>query len=325
MKLLTVSVAAYNVEKYLENTLNSLMVDNILAKSLEVIIVDDGSKDRTREIALRYCSLFPDTFKLISKNNGGYGSTINASLLVATGKYYKQLDGDDWFNNNNLKNFLVFLENTSADLIISPYTKCFESGEKETIDDCIYINDSSIHPISVLNQGNCIAMHELTIKTELLKKSGFHMTENCFYTDNEYTFFSLLEAKKFAKFGQEIYCYRLGLEGQSVSIGGANKHYKDTIRVAFSLYKKYTYCHNNEIEALLRKYLLAITNSVYTYHLVCNSDGAKNELACFDKALRHNYHEIYKLSNKIKKIRILRLSKFCLFSLIKKKVSSEWI
>lgn len=324
MKLLTVSIAAYNVEKYLENTLNSLVVDNDLSKSLEVIIVDDGSIDKTKEISSKFCSLYPDVFKLISKENGGYGSTINASLLIASGKFYKQLDGDDWFDNNNLREFLAFLNECSADLVVSPHVNCYESGRIEKKDDCTSIKDCGIHSISILDQCDCLPMHELTIKTELLRRIKFKITENCFYTDNEYTFFPLLEAKTVAKFCREVYCYRLGLDGQSVSVNGAKKHYRDTKKVAIALYDKYVSMSNVDVENLIRRKLIDITNAVYTYYLVCGSEDAKKELFCFDKLLRNEYPEIYRLSNKVDKIKLLRLSKFCLFSLVKKKVLVDW-
>ena len=99
-KNLTISIAAYNVENYLEKTLDSLIIDNL--DKLEVLIVNDGSKDNTKKIAQKYCKKYPNSIKLIDKENGGYGSTINAGIKEATGKYFKQLDGDDWYNTENL-------------------------------------------------------------------------------------------------------------------------------------------------------------------------------------------------------------------------------
>lgn len=94
-KILTVSVAAYNVEKTIARTLDSCCADGV-REQLEVIIVNDGSKDGTVDVVRSYCKRYPDTFKLIDKENGGYGSTLNCSIRAATGKYFKPLDGDDW-------------------------------------------------------------------------------------------------------------------------------------------------------------------------------------------------------------------------------------
>lgn len=68
-KILTVTVASYNVEKFLENTLDSFVDERVL-DDIEVLIVDDGSKDKTAEIGRKYEEKYPDTFRVISKENG---------------------------------------------------------------------------------------------------------------------------------------------------------------------------------------------------------------------------------------------------------------
>lgn len=91
MKLLTISIAAYNVEKYLEKALTSMVCSPTAMEKLEVIIEDDGSTDGTLSIAKKYEKLYPDVYRAIYKENGGYGSTINNSIVLAQGKYFKQL------------------------------------------------------------------------------------------------------------------------------------------------------------------------------------------------------------------------------------------
>ena len=93
-KLLTISIAAYNVEQYLKKCLDSFIEPSIMSQ-LEVLIVNDGSKDSTLEIAREYEKKYPDTFKAIDKPNGGHGSTINTAIENATGKYFKVIDSDD--------------------------------------------------------------------------------------------------------------------------------------------------------------------------------------------------------------------------------------
>ena len=79
MKTLTVSVAAYNVAAFLRDTLSSCAVPEVL-EDLEVLIVNDGSTDETVRIAEEFCSRYPGTFRLINKENGGYGSTVNTAV-----------------------------------------------------------------------------------------------------------------------------------------------------------------------------------------------------------------------------------------------------
>ena len=115
-KTLTISVAAYNMGEYLKDALDSLL-DATILPDIEVIVVDDGSTDDTADIAHQYESTFPETFRVISQQNGGYGSTINASLQQAHGKYFKQLDGDDFFITDNLQAYIGVLKHSTADIV----------------------------------------------------------------------------------------------------------------------------------------------------------------------------------------------------------------
>ena len=81
-KILTVSIAAYSVSKYLDEALEPF-TNSMYKDELEVLIVDDGSKDDTAEIAKRYEERYPNTFKLVKKKNGGWGSTLNKGIEMA--------------------------------------------------------------------------------------------------------------------------------------------------------------------------------------------------------------------------------------------------
>ena len=132
-KTLSISIAAYNVEEFLKNTLDSLVAPEIM-DDIEVLIIDDGSKDNTAAIGKEFVDKYPNSFKVISKPNGGYGSTINAAIDAATGQYFKTLDGDDWYDTENLVRFVKDLKNMSADLILTPFTMVYEgTGEKQVI------------------------------------------------------------------------------------------------------------------------------------------------------------------------------------------------
>ena len=96
-KVLTVTVPSYNVEEFLEECLDSFVCPEIM-DDIEVLIVNDGSTDSTAEIGRRYEEEWPGTFRLITKENGGHGSTINRGVEEASGEYFKVVDGDDWVN-----------------------------------------------------------------------------------------------------------------------------------------------------------------------------------------------------------------------------------
>ena len=128
-KVLTISIAAYNVGSYIRATLDSLIVSEVLDK-LEVFIIDDGGKDDTLAIAQEYADKYPDVFFPVHKENGGYGSTVMWSVEHASGKYFKLLDGDDWFTTENLAEYVKRMENSDADAFVSNTAKAVEGEEK---------------------------------------------------------------------------------------------------------------------------------------------------------------------------------------------------
>ena len=108
MKILSISIAAYNAEKWIERCLDSFCIPEIAA-DIEVIIVNDGSTDHTEQYAHKYVVLYPDIFRLINKKNGGHGSTINVGIKKACGKYFKIVDADDWVEKEGLiPDFITF-------------------------------------------------------------------------------------------------------------------------------------------------------------------------------------------------------------------------
>lgn len=224
MKVLTVSIAAYNAEKYITKALDSLS-SSIYFDKLEVIVVNDGSKDKTAEIVRKYVGKYPDSVVLVDKQNGGYGSTINSALKIASGKYFKLLDADDWYNTKELDKLIYYLFTATSDIVISNYSEYYENSSicinTEPL-DCIA---EQIFPIEDLTNYNLNPA--MTIRTDVIKRSSFKITEKCFYTDLEFCTKTVLCAKNFVYFPASVYVYRIGREGQSISIEGKTKHIAD--------------------------------------------------------------------------------------------------
>ena len=103
-------------------------VETLLAggEFVEIIIVDDGSKDRTAEIADRFAAEYPTRVKAIHQENGGHGEAVNTGLAYATGQYFKVVDSDDWVNEKAYAEILSFLETVVSedrelDMLISNF------------------------------------------------------------------------------------------------------------------------------------------------------------------------------------------------------------
>ena len=174
-----------------------------------------------------------------------------------------------------------------------------------------------------------VTMHELTIKTEILKNYNIKITEKCFYTDNEYVLYPIIYAKTISKFSDPIYCYRLGRCGQSVSMEGARKHYTDTQKVASNIFalisRNIKLLDTNKGKYFILIKLKNIADMVYTYYLIMDGkNNAKKDLIKFDKGLKKESLYIYSLSNKVKKIKILRMTFFSAYSLLAKRECLKW-
>ena len=122
-KLLTIVIPTYNMQDYLHRCLDSLVLkDEQLMSQLEVLVINDGSKDNSSAIGHEYETKFPNTFRVIDKENGNYGSCVNRGLKEATGKYIKVLDADDWFDTDEFVKYLAELLKVDADLVLTDYS-----------------------------------------------------------------------------------------------------------------------------------------------------------------------------------------------------------
>ena len=121
-KIISFIIPSYNVENCLPVCLDSFLIQESEGFSqLEVIVVDDGSRDRTAEIAGSYVKRFPSVYRLIQKENGGHGSAINAGSQAASGKYMKVVDADDWVVTENLGELVKRFSSCEADVVLTPF------------------------------------------------------------------------------------------------------------------------------------------------------------------------------------------------------------
>ena len=132
-KILSVTIPTYNVEKYLKQCLDSFIIPEII-DDMEILIVNDGSTDSSPIIAKEYTEKYPDTFKLINKENGGHGSTINTGIANATGKYFKVVDSDDWVDTKSMINLMATLKKDDCDLVYSNYYWVDNDTGKKTVE-----------------------------------------------------------------------------------------------------------------------------------------------------------------------------------------------
>ena len=318
-KLLTISIAAYNVEKYLDKTLSSLIINDM--DKLEVLIVNDGSKDKTKEIAQKYCKKYPNTFKLIDKENGGYGSTINEGIKHATGKYFKQLDGDDWYNKNALEELLNNLERIESDVLYTPYITHNEKDSSEIInkspiEDFEYKSDNIDE---IIINADTLYMHTLAYKTKLLKNNKITIEEHCFYTDTQYVMLPLLYSNTMHILNNPVYVYRLGREEQSVGIIGRKKHWLDHKKISYKLMESYKENYKNISEnkrAFIDRYLATVFSSGIANYLMTQKPTYNQFklIKKYDDDIKKISKNIYNImGEKSKSVRIFRINIYIIY------------
>lgn len=265
-KLLSVSIAAYQVEDTIEKCLDSFLPSKYLS-DLELLVINDGSNDRTAEIVYEYEKKYPDVIKLVNKKNGGHGSTINKSLGVATGKFYKVIDGDDWVDSNELDGLMDFLRITDAELVINRYRQVYPNHACVIGESFIYEEGKTYRFEDIIskeyNPSSLIPMHKTTILTSCLRNVNMKIQENCFYADTEFIYYVGLAVKTIAIHNSCAYQYRLGVEGQSVSSDGVYRHIEDMLKIEHNLINQYVKDSSSNMTDEKKMYLFMIISTRY--------------------------------------------------------------
>ncbi len=311
-KILTISIAAYNVEKYIDETLDSLIKSPAI-DSLEILVVNDGSKDGTADIVRKYEKEYPTSVRLIDKENGGWGSTINTALSQATGKYFKLLDGDDWFETDNVSAFIDFLDKTDADMVLTQYNKVYEPlKEKETIK-----LDLTEYGSAMISDLDSLTMHALAIKTELVR-GKISITEHCFYTDVEFLIKCACCATNVVYLPLIIYNYRLGIGAQSVSPASFGKNYRQHETVLRTILPIIYGVDKLSKFKKLANMLVSDHYRIYLYASI--SRQTFNNIKDFTRFLKKDYKQSY---NSISRIKRIISSCYCLYRVAAKKLHKK--
>lgn len=258
MKLLTVTVPCYNSAEYMEKCINSLLVGG---DRVEIIIINDGSKDRTGEIADDYAEKYPDIVRVVHQENGGHGEGINQGLSWASGKYFKVVDSDDVLSED-FPAFLDKLEECDKaggiDLMVTNYFYVHTDG----------IGDRSICYKSSLPRNRIftwdetrpfklhqmLTIHSCTFRTELMRETAKEpLPKHVFYEDNLMICRVLPYVKKMYYMNIDMYRYWIGRPDQSVQEEIMKKRYTHQLLVTERCFKT---CYIDKLESRrLRQYM----------------------------------------------------------------------
>ncbi len=223
MKILSIIIPAYNMEQFVAGCLNSILRTQSLAE-VEIIIVNDGSRDGTLRIANSYAGRYADSIRVIDKSNGNYGSTVNAALPLARGKYVRILDADDLFDGGRIGDYIAELKRVEgADMVISPFMEV-RGKSLRRIGYNIYSRKRyktgvlyDAEQIFAEGEIRFFMMHGICYRTDLLREMHYRQSEGISYTDQEWVFYPLFRLRKIAFTDVALYHYTLGREGQTMA------------------------------------------------------------------------------------------------------------
>lgn len=268
MKVITIIVPSYNVEQYLDCTIDSLVKCENL-KDIQIIIVNDGSKDSTLKIAKKYSIKYPESILVIDKENGGHGSTINAGLSRAEGKYICVIDGDDWVDNKAFDDLIDKLRSSDCDVAISGHYRNYMTDNIEK--HLSYDEEADVtHNLKyLLDKFYQIPMTDTCYRTALLKNIDLKIQENTFYVDEEFCTIPYQKVEKVFFTGLSYYHYRLGNVNQSVSPMSMVNLIDHRLRVFNRLF--HIYCNANfddSVKEYFTRRLLAIIKTTFLIYYV---------------------------------------------------------
>ncbi len=317
-KILTVLVPVYNTEKYIKRCLDSVLLKEVL-NDIEVITVSDGSKDGSVDIIKEYLKDYSDTLVLVEKENGGHGSTINKGIEIATGKYFKVLDSDDWVNSVDFIEFVKKLKNEDADIVITNYCHEHVYDQTEVYNEYRGLKSDTVYnfdrfDLSLLN-GEYFVMATSTYKTEILRKTNLHLIEKTFYVDMQYNIEPIMNVKSFVYYDLDIYRYYIGRKDQSVNTASFVRnqdHHEKVMKYLIDYYTNNYKQYSDNKNKYIRMILLYMLYTHYTIFITydTNRKSAYKKIKAFDRWFKKANKSLYNETNKYSNISAHRKTNF---------------
>ena len=223
MKLLSIAIPCYNSQDYMAHCIESLLPGG---EDVEILIVNDGSKDDTAKIADEYAAKYPTIVKAIHKENGGHGSAVNTGIENATGIYFKVVDSDDWVKEDAYLTILEKLRELTGgvdtlDLLISNFVYEKEGERRKKVMRYKHVLPEyrmfGWEDVGHFHVGQYILMHSVIYRTDFLKLCQLRLPKHTFYVDNIYVYYPLPHVRKMYYMDVDFYRYYIGREDQSVN------------------------------------------------------------------------------------------------------------
>ena len=291
-KLISIAVAAYNVEKYINLVLESLTHTKGIS-SMDIMVIDDGGSDNTMSIASKYAEDYPESIRLIHTENGGHGNVINTGIKNAVGEYFKVIDGDDRVDPDGLDELINLISRYKPDIFLNPYIVFDdESGKKISEEDsCANVPRGMVLSVKDYHTDLFPQMHSLTVKTKLLRENDVSITRHMFYVDVEYAFKASINADTVYAGKRPVYCYRVGRSGQSVSPEQLKKNFSHHEHLIYTLLEESGKTDNGSVKREWAEEIAA--PYIYKHYMLCAWQKRISEGRRLSKIVRTEHRGIY--------------------------------
>lgn len=294
MKLLSIAIPCYNSEAYMEKCIESLLPGG---EEVEILVVNDGSSDRTAEIADAYAAKYPTIVKAIHQENGGHGEAVNAGIRNATGMYFKVVDSDDWVSADAYEKILKTLEELTrgpktVDLLISNFVYDKQGATRKKVMQyrhCFPVEQIfTWEEFGHMPKGKYLLMHSMIYRTKLLHDCGLELPKHTFYVDNIFAFEPLPHVKNMYYLDVNFYRYFIGRDDQSVNEAVMIKRIDQQLKVNKLMVDAFHGCKfpNKKVRDYMISYLDIITTVSSTMLIRAESEEAlekKKELWVYIK------------------------------------------
>jgi len=260
---LSIVLPVYNVELWIERCLRSILNDRAFSGDCEIIVVDDGSPDRSIEIAEKLCGHWSEV-RFIRQINQGLSSARNAGLDAAQGEYVWFIDSDDWLNDGGLTRVLkALIDNFNVDVLNIGYTRNDgKSGEigNQYLSGRIYSGKQYLERSVVSSP-----VQFFVWSRKLLRDHSLYFEQRIYHEDALFTPIALYHADRVVRVDCDCYVYNVR-EGSIMSSGNHLKHAIDMLRV-FEKLEHFRLNHNNANQGskVIAKYSALAVGGIYFY------------------------------------------------------------
>ncbi len=303
MKLLTIAIPSYNSQDYLHHAVESLLPGG---DEVEILIIDDGSKDRTAEIADDFERRYPGIVRAVHKENGGHGDAVMRGLQEASGLYFKVVDSDDWVDQDAYPKLLSVLreharEENFLDLVISNFVydklgvthKHVMRYANALPCSCTFTWDQVKH----FHLGQYLLMHSVIYRTDFLRSCHIDLPKHTFYVDDLYVYIPLARVEKMYYLDVNFYHYFIGREDQSVQESIMIKRIDQQLLVNRLMFERVDLLHLNHPKKFkyMRNYLEIITTVSTALLTKAGTPEALEKRKTLWDNIRSTYPEVYKI------------------------------